>query len=163
MSDMNRDGQLWMIKELYGLNAIPPAQDYVVGVKATLVCAKGDGVLTPEERDWVVGRAAALRNPGYELAKTYAADEDLQDVLGNSSIWEKSGRRMIVYLAIKACSSDGEYHPDEREKVHSMAKTLGVAAEVVAQIEQQCVEEAEMRAKRIALLLPDGNPYEREA
>ena len=40
MSDMDRDGRLWMMKNLYGMKTIPPAQDYNAFVKAVLICAK---------------------------------------------------------------------------------------------------------------------------
>ncbi|MGB3511194.1 MAG: hypothetical protein WBA93_18550 [Microcoleaceae cyanobacterium] len=106
--------------------------------------------LAPEERNWVVGRAASLRNPGYELAKTYSADENLLDVLGTSTV-DKAGRRLIIYVAIQACSADGEFHPDERANVYKIAEKLGVEKEVVDSIEQICVEEAKMREKRISL------------
>ncbi|AOY82747.1 MAG: hypothetical protein F6K10_11190 [Moorea sp. SIO2B7] len=43
---------------------IPAIEDYEALMKAVLICTKGDGVLAAEERDWVVGRAAAYHNPG---------------------------------------------------------------------------------------------------
>ena len=84
MSDMERDGALWMLKDVYGFKNLPPDGDYKAFIKAVLICAKGDGVLATEERDWVVGRAAAYRNTGYEIAKTYEADEDLLYVLSQA-------------------------------------------------------------------------------
>ncbi|AOX04063.1 hypothetical protein BJP34_01130 [Moorena producens PAL-8-15-08-1] len=159
MSDMDQDGKLWIMKEVYGAKTLPKTESYETFIKSALICAKGDGVLTPEERDWVVGRAAAFRNSGYELAKTYPADEDLLDVLANSSTLNKSGRRMIIYVAIQACAADGEFHPDERAKVHKMAQSLGIEEDVINEIEQFCMEEAKMREKRIALIFPEGVPW----
>lgn len=159
MSDMDRDGMLWLINQLYGIKTIPPAQDYETFIKAALICAKGDGVLAPEERSWVAGRAAALRNPGYELAKSYPADEDLLEVLSNSSTVNKTGRRLIIYVAIQACAADGNYHDEERAKIIQMAKSLGIEEDVVKQIEEICIEEAKMREKRIGLIFPEGAPY----
>ncbi|MGK7901841.1 MAG: TerB family tellurite resistance protein [Hormoscilla sp.] len=159
MSDMDRDAQLWTLKELYGIKSIPPAEDYETFIKAALICAKADGVLAPEERNWVVGRAATLRNPGYELAKNYPADEDLLDVVAKSSAVDKSGRRMLIYVAIQACAADGEYHPDERAKVHKMAKALGIEEDVVNQLEELCMSEAKIREQRIGLIFPEGVPY----
>lgn len=159
MSEIDLDSQMWTMKELYGIKSIPPAEDYETFIKAALICAKADGVLAPEERNWVVGRAATLRNPGYELAKTYPADEDLLDVVAKSSTVNKSGRRMLIYVAIQACAADGEYHPDEQAKVHKMAKALGIEEDVVNQIEELCVSEAKIREQRIGLIFPDGVPY----
>ncbi|MDY7014335.1 MAG: hypothetical protein SVX43_12190 [Cyanobacteriota bacterium] len=160
MSDKKQDAELWALNQLYGFKTIPPAEHYETFIKATLICAKGDGVLSPEERNWVVGRAAAFDSPGYELAKTYSADEDLGNVVTNSSTVDQEGsHRSIIYVAIQACTADGEYHPGEREQIHKMAESLGVAENVVNQIEELCVEEAKMREKRIALIFPEGTPY----
>lgn len=157
---MDRDGRLWLYKNLYGMNAIPPDENHYAFVKAVLICAKGDGVLAPEERDWVVGRTACYHsNTEYEMAKTYSADEDLLQVLGNAATLNKSGRRAIIYIAIQACSADREYHAEERAEVRKMAKYLGIEEEAVSQIEEICMEEAKMREKRIAVLFPDGIPY----
>lgn len=159
MSDMDGDGKLWIMNQLYGFKSIPPDENYEAFIKAVLICAKADGVLAPEERNWVVGRAASFRTPVYELAKTYSADEDLLDVLNKASTLEKNGRRAIIYTAILACSADGEFHPDEREKVYTMAEKLGVKKEIVDSLEQLCAEEAQVREKRIGLLFPNGTPY----
>ncbi len=160
MSDMDRDGRLWLMKDLYGMKTVPPAQDYNAFVKAVLICAKGDGVLTPEERNWVVGRAACYyTNNEYEVAKNYPADEDLLEVLAQAPKLNQSGRRVIIYVAIQACAADGSYHPDERASVHKMAKYLGIEEDVVNQIEEYCIEEAKMREKRIALMFTEGIPY----
>lgn len=148
-----------MLNELYGFTQVPPAGDYESFIKAVLICAKGDGVLAPEERRWVVGRAAALQNPGYELTKTYPADEELLAVVGNSATVDKSGRRMIIYVALQACAADGELHPDERARVNQLATSLGLEPETVAQLEQLCAEEARIREQRLQLLFPDGRPF----
>lgn len=159
MSDMDRDAQMWILNRIYGFNTIPPTSDAETFTKATLICAKGDGVLSPKERDWVVGRAATINSSGYELAKTYPADEELADVIANSPVINKSGRRSLIYVAIQACAADGEYHQEERDKIHRMAKSLGIQEDVVNQIEEICIEESKAREKRIALLFPEGSPY----
>ena len=159
MSNIEQDGALWMLKDMYGFQNLPPDGDYKAFIKAVLICAKGDGVLASEERNWVVGRAAAYRNTGYEIAKTYEANEDLLDVLGKAPTLDKGARRMILYVAIQACAADGEYHAEEKAEVQKLAKYIGVEEDVLAQIEQQCVEELKMREQRIAILFPDGVPY----
>lgn len=159
MSDMQEDARLWALKEVYGMKTIPPDGDYETVVKAVLICAKGDGVLAPEERNWLVGRAAAYRMSGYELAKTYQADEDLLEVLSQAATMDASGRRLVIYLAFQACAADGDLHPDERAQINKMASYLGVSEDVVNQIEQFCIDEAEMREKRVSLMFPQGLPY----
>ncbi|MGK7901838.1 MAG: TerB family tellurite resistance protein [Hormoscilla sp.] len=160
MSDIEQDGSLWAYSNLYGVKTVPPDADYKTFAKAVLICAKGDGVLAPEERNWFLGRAACYGDrEAYEFAKTYQADEDLLEVLAQSSMVDKNLRRIIIYVAIQTCSADGEYHPDERAKIHQMAKYLGIEENVVSQIEEFCMEEAKMREKRIGLMFPEGIPF----
>ena len=159
MSDMEQDSKLWLLGETYGFNSVPSPKDHETIIKSVLICAKGDGDLAPEERNWIAGRAAALRSNGYELAKTYPADEDVIDVLSQASAVNNSGRRTVIYLALKTCSADGELHPDEMAKIYQIAEKLGLEKEVVDSLKAICVEESQVREKRIGLLFPDGAPY----
>ncbi len=158
MSNLEQDGKTWLLNHFYGVEGVPPDHDYEAFIKAVLICTKGDGIVEPAERNWIAGRAAVFGKTGYELAKTYPADEDLLDVLADSPIANQYSRRIIIYIAIQACSADKKYHEEERAAVHKMAKRLGVEEEVVNQIEQLCVEEAQSREKRISLLFPEGIP-----
>ncbi|NEO32149.1 MAG: hypothetical protein F6K36_17290 [Symploca sp. SIO3C6] len=162
MSNLEQDGKLWILNQFYGVTTTPPEEDYEAFIKAVLICAKADGVLEPEERNWVVGRTAVFGNSGYELAKTYPANEDLLEVLANAPVTNKHARRIILYVAIQACSADRAYHEDERTAVHKMAKYLGIEEDVVNQIEQLCIEEAKLREQRISVLFPEGIPSETE-
>ena len=159
MSDIEQDSKLWLLNEFYGFKSLPPTKDHETIIKSVLICAKADGVLAPEERNWIAGRAAALNSSGYEQAKTYPVDEDILDVLSDGVTTNKSGRRTVIYLAIKTCSADGELHPDEMAKIYKIAEKLELAKEVVDSLKELCVEEAKVREKRIGLLFPDGAPY----
>ena len=154
MSSIETDAALWIMDELYGIKEVPPEQDYEAFTKAVLICAKGDGTISSEERGWFAGRSAAYRNTkGYELAKIYAGDDDLQKVLAESSnVASQKGRRIIIYVAIQTCSADGEYHPGEQQRVRQMAAQLGIEESVVEEIEKLCASEAEIRQKRLAIL-----------
>ena len=154
MSSVEQDAILWIMDQLYGIKEVPPQQDYEAFTKAVLLCAKGDGTISSQERDWFAGRSAAYRNiKGYELAKIYGGDDDLDAILGNSAnVSSRKGRLIIIYVAIQTCSADGEYHSGEQQKVHQMAAKLGIEESVVREIEQLCVEEAEIRNKRLAIL-----------
>ncbi|MDY7004687.1 MAG: hypothetical protein SWX82_12195 [Cyanobacteriota bacterium] len=159
MSEIERDAKLWVHGETYGFKSLPPTKDHETIIKSVLICAKADGVLAAEERNWIVGRAAALGSNGYELAKTYPADEDVIDVLSQAPAVNKGGRRTVIYLAIKTCSADGELHPDEMTKIYQIAEKLGLAKDVVDSLKELCLEEAKVREKRIRLLFPNGAPY----
>ncbi|MEQ9482138.1 hypothetical protein [Coleofasciculus sp. F4-SAH-05] len=86
MSDIEQDASQWMLNEMLGIKTIPATEDYEGFIKAVLICAKGDGILAPEERSWLAGCVAAYRNPRYELAKTYEPNEDLQEVLSQTPV-----------------------------------------------------------------------------
>jgi len=159
MSNIEQDAKLWLHGETYGFKNVPSTKDHETIIKSVLICAKADGILTPEERNWIVGRAAALGSDGYELAKNYPADEDVIDVLNQASAVNNSGRRAVIYLAIKTCSADGELHPDEMTKIYEVAEKLGLEKEVVNHLKELCADEAKVREKRIGLLFPDGAPY----
>ncbi|MEQ9481067.1 TerB family tellurite resistance protein [Coleofasciculus sp. F4-SAH-05] len=158
MSDIEQDARQWIMNEMYGMKTVPPNEEYEAFLKAVLICAKGDGLLAPEERNWVAGRAAAYRNPGYELAKTYEPNEDLQDVVNQASALS-SNPHIVIYVAIQACSADKEYHAEEKAAVRKLAKYIGIEEDVVTQIEELYMEEAKIREKRIALMFPNGVPY----
>lgn len=154
MSDIKKDAKLWMMDELYGIEEVPPDEDSETFTKAVLICAKGDGTISPEERAWFVKCSAAYQNTiGYELAKNYTGDDDLQEVLGKSSnVASRKGRLIIIYVAIKTCGADAKYNSEEEKKVRQMAAQLGIEESVVQEIEQLCMEEEEMRQKRLAIL-----------
>ena len=143
------------------MKTAPPEREFEVFTKAVLICAKGDGVLAPEERTWIAGLAACYntKNSEYEMAKTYQGDDELLQLIAKIPAINNSGRRAVIYIAIKACAADGEYHPDERASVHKLAKYLGIEEDEVTQIEEICTEEAKIREKRIAALFPEGIPY----
>ncbi|KAB8315647.1 hypothetical protein SD81_030215 [Tolypothrix campylonemoides VB511288] len=151
-------GALWFLNEQYSLTQ-RPLDAYEVYCKALLACANGDGTLTDEERDWVLGLADAC-GCGSEIVeklKVYEADEDIEALVSRSHTSNES-RRWVIYDAIKACSADKEYGEQERNVVLKGAKKLGISEDVVKQIEELCLEEAKIRQKRIALMYPNGSP-----
>ncbi len=158
---MSKFGQLWLFNNMYGFNSIPSGSDFETVGKAVLVCAKGDGVLASEERDWLVNYFAALGAPTSvtdELSK-YEANDDLATLMSRATQKAQSAKRDIVWMAIKASAADSDYGPQEQKKVHHMAELLDVSSDIVTQLEQLHVEEENIRNKRISLLYPEGTPY----
>jgi tellurite resistance protein len=153
------EGFMWLFKDIYNFSKLPSTEAYSGYLKSVLICANGDGTLAPEERDWVVGLAAAVGGSDSLVAelKSYQADEDIEQVISVASAANES-RRFLVYDAIKACSADGQYSDRERATVTKMAAKLGISQDVVKQIEEIYVEEAQLRAKRLELMYPDGPP-----
>ena len=165
-TDYQKKGNLWVLNRILGFTIFPNGDDFdtdfEVVAKAVLVCAKGDGVLDPAERNWQISFFSALGAPEYVLKKmeTYEANDDLAELLANSSDRIKNlVQRDIVYQAIKASAADGDYSQEEHEKICTMAKLLGVTSDEVEQLVELHKEEEHLREKRIKLIFPNGIPY----
>ena len=153
------EGLLWLVNLKCNFQKLPNYEDYNTYLKAVLICANGDGTLAPKERDWVVGFASAYGalDSLVEELKSYKADEDIEKMISNNPVANAS-RRFLVYDAILACSADGEYSDPERATITKMAAKLGISQDVVKQIERICIEEIELREKRLKLMYPEGSP-----
>lgn len=161
-TDYQRKGSLWVFNRILGFKTYPNIDDFETVGKAVLLCAQGDGVLEPAERDWQVGYFSALGVPASLLEKldTYEANDDLAELLANSSDRIKNlVQRDIVYQAIKVAAADDDYSETEHEKICQMAKLLGVTSDVVDQLVELHKEEEQLRQKRIKLIYPNGSPY----
>lgn len=152
----------WYYKELWGwdLERVCTGKERPTFLKALLIAANGDGILAPEERNWVIGRAAAGGAPESLLKEleTYPASEDIAAVVG-STLATNNSKRAVIYFAVKAASSDGEYHDDEKAAVRKSATAMGISEDVVKQIEDLCAQEEKIKQDRISLCFPDGDPF----
>jgi len=160
MSDIKKIGSLWIMNWFFGFNQTPTNEDSCIYMKSVLCCAKADGVLSPEERNWALGFCASwgVEDWVIEELKTYEADERIEEVIARSP-QVSMAQRDILLTAIWVCAADGEYHEQEKAKVQKMASILGVTEEIVEQLEQLQKEESALRQKRINLLYPQNSPY----
>lgn len=155
----NKEGLTWLFKEKYTFDEVPSTESYRGYLKSLLICANGDGELTDTEREWVVGYAAAYGAPDslVEELKSYDGSEDIESVVSQGKASDGS-RRYLIYDAIKACSADGDYSSPEKATVRKMATKLGIDEKVVQEIESICIEEAQLREKRLGIIYPSGTP-----
>jgi uncharacterized membrane protein YebE (DUF533 family) len=152
----------WFYLEHFGFSKAPPRTDAEVVrnmALALITAASGDGRLSDEERRWILGYFAAKGYPAVivdEMSAMSAADlaalPDLMDV----GILKHSGR-ILVYDAIRASSIDS-YTDGERATVRKAASVLGIDEFTVAELEQLVAEEHVLKARRIAMLMPNGHP-----
>lgn len=153
---------LWFFQDTFGwhLSDLPPNDTYEALTKAMFICAKGDGVITPEERDWIIG-FSAIKGMSLSLLddlKNYDAMEDLAEVISRTFQAAKA-KRAAIYYAIRACSADANYHEGEQVAIRKLANAIDVSEDEVKQLEEMCLEEQRLREKRVNLLFPDGLPY----
>ena len=154
------EGSQWAIKHLYGITKYPDDTDHSTYFKSLLLCAAGDGELAPEERAWVAGLAATIGGDKYsEMVKNYAADEDLLQVLQQSSRIDSSARHVMLYDAIRASAADGVLSDGERDTIQKMANFMDIKKETVAELEKLYNEETAQSNKRRELLFPVDSPW----
>ena len=154
------DAVKWTLTRDWGFESMPEAPDWEIFAKSLLTCASGDGVLADSERQWVVGFASAYGAPEefVDMLRAWQPDGVVKERLESRETGRKS-RRSLLYLAIHACSADGEYHPGEQAAVRAVAAQLGIGEDVVGQIEAVVAEEAALKAKRLRLLYDEGAPF----
>ena len=129
-------------------------------LKILLTCANGDGRLTEEERNWVVGYTSALGGPPelIEELRTYTPRESLKRLIHHQQRIMQFARA-LVYDAIRACSADGTLSPFERGLVFELASQLGVPKDVVQQLEDLYAEDRALRQRRLDLIWAEGKLY----
>ena len=160
MSDIKKLGQAWIFNWFFGFSQIPTDEDCCIYMKSVLCCAKGDGTLSSEEKNWAIGFCAAWGVADWviEELKAYEADENLEDVIARSP-QVSIAQRDLLLTTIRACAADGKIHEQEKEKILKMASIIGVKEEIVEQLEQLHQEELALRQKRVKLLYPEKSPY----
>ncbi|EDY52874.1 TerB family tellurite resistance protein [Streptomyces clavuligerus] len=149
----------WVFKQEWDFDDTPTEGDIGIYAKALLVCAKGDGVISREERDWVLGYFAAFCGDAAQLAELadYPADDDVVDLVTRSTVIDNS-RGALIFDALRACAADGDLAPGEVARVKQAAAALGIAEDTVERLKELYFQERGARAARNALLYPGGSP-----
>ncbi|MBD2303745.1 TerB family tellurite resistance protein [Nostoc sp. FACHB-190] len=160
MSDIKKIGSSWIMNWFFGFSQTPTNEDSNIYMKAVLCCAKADGILSPEEKEWALGFCASwgVEDWVIEDLQNYEADESIEEVIARSP-QVSMAQRDIILSAIWVSAAGGEYHEQEKAKIRKMANILGVAEEVVEKLEQLYQEESALRQKRLKLLYPQESPY----
>jgi uncharacterized membrane protein YebE (DUF533 family) len=157
IKDSRKLAGAWVYKHLQGANKQLPDEAIGTFAKALLIAAKGDNVLSPDERDWVIGLTAAKGASEALLAEleTYDGDEDIESLLQSNPVSNKS-RRNLIYTAIQASDADGTYNEGEKAAIRNIAAKLGIGEDIVVKLEEFYQKEKEFFAAKITLLFPEG-------
>ena len=150
----------WHLKDDWGFTEKPDQDEYTVYMKTLLVCAKGDGVLSPEERNWVLGYCAA-NGGGAQLVEelaAYPADDDIRELITGQTPVAYASRRTLVYDALRASDADGVLDPRELAAIKRAATELEVPEDVVDRLYDLYKQEKAIKQARIALVWPAGVP-----
>jgi tellurite resistance protein len=158
--DPHAIGSTWSLLEHWDFTVETSQEALLEFFKALIVCCNGDGKLTDDEREWCVGYCAAIGGTEETLLalRDYPGDESVAEVIARGRPHAATHRRLI-YDAIRAASSDGEYHQDERATVRRMAAEVGVPEADVDAFEALCLEEQRLKDRRLSLVIPVGTPH----
>jgi uncharacterized membrane protein YebE (DUF533 family) len=156
----------WLFKEQWNFVEVPSFEEFSAYSSAVLAAASGDGVLHPDERNWIVGYFATIGLPDEAIATfqqaeaTRLATESAERLVAfrNTPAGQVSCRG-LVYDCIRAASADATYNADESRVVHQIARHLGIDDDITAAIEAVHRQELEHKAARLRLLFPDGIPF----
>jgi uncharacterized membrane protein YebE (DUF533 family) len=150
----------WLGKETFGvpteMTMSISAEENLAYAKALVVCAKGDGEITPDEREWLIGYSVTQGHPQevVDAIRTYEGGDPIEDLLSASPNMP-AYRRFLVYDALRACASDGDLAAQERQRVVAMAELMGVPADVVDDLEQIVQEHQALRQRLFGVLMAD--------
>lgn len=142
----------WTAAELWDADG-PMDQSVLLDFfKALIVCCNADDNLTPAEREWCVGYAAAVGASEETLAelRDYTGGDDITMFFDRGLQWA-TAPRTVIYESIRACASDADYNQREKDKIARMADLLDVGADEVAELEQLHFDEKELRARKLTI------------
>eukprot|EP00299_Pterocystis_sp_00344_P011186 c5170_g1_i1.p1 GENE.c5170_g1_i1~~c5170_g1_i1.p1 ORF type:complete len:187 (-),score=53.00 c5170_g1_i1:60-620(-) len=159
----------WFYRDQLGFTSLPGKPDPTLSTymaRSLYYACFGDGVVSETEHNWILG---FLASKGFSVALleelkqrrsegftgSFVVGEKVVELMNNGHL--KQAGRVLIYDAIRACSSDG-FDPDERIVTVLVAKALGIDETEFAAIEQLVKDEEEMKVRRIRLLFPNGHP-----
>ena len=160
--DAHEAGGLWLLREMWDFPSGVPEDQRVDYLKTIMACARGDGVLAPGEREWVIGYGAACgaHQATVDELAPYAVNEDAVDILKRNMPVAETWGRVALYDAIRAARADHAYDDGERAAVRRVAATLDIPDEIVSEIEALDDEERALKRRRIDLVFGAAVPYQ---
>ncbi|MGH9226911.1 MAG: hypothetical protein ACRD2W_24710 [Acidimicrobiales bacterium] len=163
--DAREVGGLWLLREMWGFPAGVPEDERLEYLKLIMACARGDGVLSSREPDWVIGYGAACgaHQSTVDALAGYDGDEDVVAIVDRNLPAAAGWARVAVFDAIRACAADREYNGEEKQAVRRIAARLDRGEDVVAALEAVHEAEQDVKARRVGLIFGDAVPYQDRA
>jgi signal transduction histidine kinase len=126
--------------------------DNMVDVKAVLLCAGGNGRLTPREREWFIGyhTAAGSSDRVIELIETYDDSDTIEALMRLPG--STAACRGFLYESLRVCASDGPLTSEELDRVQRGAGEMGIPQAIVAELHQIVIAEQALRDRRYELI-----------
>jgi tellurite resistance protein len=129
--------------------------------KAMVLCAAGDGELSPAEREWILGFSANAGATDELLQELRTLDPRTLDPIKLLQQTERPGLfvHALVYHAIKASDADGMLEPGEVQTIRAMAMLFELSAAEVDGLFELHAEEKAFQLRKMARLFPNGHPW----
>ena len=150
--------RVWFAQQMYGWKYAPNITTYAfpyVYAKALLFAVSQNNLCTPERQH--VTALVEVTSDDRELrqfVENYQFEGNIKvaSFISGSTLVSPALARVIVYEAVTAAAADGLYVDKEKDNVAQVAKQLGVPKAVVAHIEELCMRERKVTAKKKQLL-----------
>ncbi len=155
--DAKNIGALWIFNYFFGFTELPDKEIDNLFNEAALLCNGGDGEVSGEELEWLLGFAAAKGADMDALSRLEEMSSSIDTTLLRTMEIPEKLKKALIYCAISASSADGVYHVMEGEMIRKIANNIGLSDHVVEQIEDLCEKEDGLRLRRIQLLFPKGS------
>lgn len=159
--DAHAAGGLWLLREMWGFPQGVPEDQRLEYLRTIMACARGDGVLSPTEKSWVIGYGAACgaHQATVDALEAYDGNEDPIAILERNMPIAKSWGRVAIFDAIRAASADHDYADAERATIRRVARKLDIDDATVTAIEDVFRREQELKSHRIAVMFGEQIPY----
>lgn len=138
-----------------------PEDQRVEYLKTIMACARGDGVLSPNEKSWGdrLWAACGAHPATIRALEAYDGNEDPVAILERNMPIAKTWGRVAIFDAIRAASADHDYADAERAAIRRVAQKLEIDDATVAAIEDVFRREQELKQHRIAVMFGASSRY----
>eukprot|EP01059_Diplonema_ambulator_P036541 TRINITY_DN913_c0_g6_i1.p1 TRINITY_DN913_c0_g6~~TRINITY_DN913_c0_g6_i1.p1 ORF type:complete len:190 (+),score=45.57 TRINITY_DN913_c0_g6_i1:73-642(+) len=149
-------GPSFLFKERYNMDTAP-SRSVLLNYNAALVAAAACDGMDAREEAYVIGLGVSqgLSEQDIRVALTQDwTDEKIEATIRAfcSSLQDDSWKGYLIYDAIRACSADLFYSPEEHAKVRKIAAMMGVEDDHVVRIEKLVVLQDQLMAKGVRMM-----------
>ena len=167
----------WYFNDLIGHRGKLPSPSFgLFYMKCLMDIVAADGVISDEERQWIIGFAAISGKTiliniseliwdhiGYQddviqQIEAYKPAESKEGVTilehEINRDYVKLNRLSLIYNAFRAAGADGIVHEKEAEAICALGKKLGATDEQIQQVQVLYDDEVKLRKKRATTLVP---------
>jgi len=128
--------------------------------QAMFAAVQGDGVLHPEEEDWILGHLVSFGVPDNVIEKMVTENSTMEEV---APIFKANPRlaatkRMLAHHCIEACLAKGHINDDEIAATKVLADAIGMPHSDIDTLVGLAREERALRKKKLEFIWDKEHP-----